>query len=162
MSKKTFRKVRGFSIFFIVLLAIISIVISMSLLWRGEIGEGTASVGLFAIPLALIFGGGYTIYAVSLRFWTNYYERIPEVTVQAKVFAKAVRTEGGEFISDGEIGYTSAVTTAHFVSFEFDGRRENIQVDISFFNTVQEGETGLLKYKEIDEEFIFFDFKRNT
>ena len=90
---------------------------------------------------------------------------LPLLTAQAKVFAKTTNTSGGDWVSSGDEsggGYTSSVTTQHFVSFEFNNRRENVYVDVSLYNTLVENETGLLEYKEADGEFMFISFQRQT
>ena len=93
--------------------------------------------------------------------WLN---SLPLLTARAKVFAKTTNTSGGDWVSSGDEsggGYTSSVTTQHFVSFEFNDRCENVYVDVSLYNTVAENETGLLEYKEVDGEFMFISFKRD-
>ena len=86
----------------------------------------------------------------------------PEQTTNAKVFGKTTKTSGGDWVSNGDEGvYTTPVITSHFISFEFDSRRENFEVGVSLYNVLKEGETGTLTYKEHNNDLMFIDFKPN-
>ena len=71
---------------------------------------------------------------------------------------RTVDTSGGEFTTDGTVAFNAGIITEHFVSFEFDGRRENVEVEL--YNTLEKGDKGILTYKEDDEEFFLVDFER--
>ena len=71
----------------------------------------------------------------------------PILTAHAKVISKTSQTEAGAFL------------TRNFISFEFNNRRENFEVDVSQFNTIVENETGVLSYKEFQNRFIFSAFE---
>jgi len=90
-------------------------------------------------------------------------KKSPLLTAQAKVFAKTTKTSSGGISGDSSGNYsTYSDITEHFVSFEFDNRRENVAVDVSVYNTLSENDTGLLEYKEIaGQVFYFVSFKRD-
>ena len=47
----------------------------------------------------------------------------------------------------------------YYVSFDFaDGNRKNFTVDAMQFNALLEGETGMLTYKQNNENFYFEKF----
>jgi len=53
--------------------------------------------------------------------------------------------------------------TSYYVAFEFPcGKRENVTVDPLQFNTIAEGEGGLLTYKQIETRLIFVSFRANV
>jgi len=87
----------------------------------------------------------------------------PLLTAQAKVFAKTTNTSGGgtSYIGDGQFS-SDTVTTKHFISFEFNNRRENVEVLVALFNTLKENDTGVLEYKDINGSFRFISFQRQT
>ena len=70
------------------------------------------------------------------------------ITVRAKVVSKTSNVSGSGAI----------VSTSNYISFEFNGQRKNVLVDISLYNVLKENETGVLKYKEDGSEFIFVNF----
>lgn len=71
------------------------------------------------------------------------------VTTFASVFSKA--TNNGHHRS------------AYFIAFLLpDGTRQNMQVSIEEYNTVREGEHGVLTYKEHKSNVWFVDFSPNA
>ena len=78
-------------------------------------------------------------------------DSVHEVKVQAKAISKATKAHGSAAI----------MSTNYYISFEFNNRRANFEVDVTQYNTILENEIGTLTYKEDGEEFIFVDFKRN-
>jgi len=90
-------------------------------------------------------------------------DKLPLMSVRARVFAKATETSGGgtDYVGNGQFSHGSAIT-GYFVSFEFGGHRENFAVDISMYNTVTENDVGLLEYKNIDGNLHFINFTRQT
>ena len=120
----------------------------------GIIGFG-AGVFLLDEWRAILLGAGTVWIIVGFLFSVVSEEsrkkaNAPDVVVHAKVISKASHVSGPN------------VSTRKYVSFEFDNRRENFEVDISQFNAVVENETGVLTYKEIDNRFVYIDFKRDT
>jgi len=123
---------------------------------NGETGVGT--VVAFFIVWILAGAGLLARRSLKLKLKT-----LPEQTTHAKVFGKTTKTAGGEYVAgnDGSATgcYTTPVTTSHFVSFEFDGRRENFAVDVSLYNLLKENDTGTLTYKEYENDLMFIDFE---
>jgi hypothetical protein len=124
----------------------------------------------FLTIIAFIFGIAWVIGGI-LAIRTNKMKKnSPLLTTNAKVFAKTTKTSGGgtSYIGDGQFS-TDSVVTEHFVSFEFNGRRESVKVDVSLFNTLGEGDMGILEYKEYVDvfndnngNFHFVSFERQT
>jgi len=162
MNKRTFARVRGFTIFFIIVAAIAVFVIFTVLEIRQE-SRGVLMLWGGGITIAILILGLVVVTPIlSHRFYSNYYDKLPKFTARARVISKATNTSGGRTSSTGYSVYTSEIVSEHFVSFEFNNRRENVYVDVSWYNTLVENETGVLSYKETDEEFIFIDFKRDA
>ena len=159
MSKDTFKKVRGFAIFLFILVGVGLLIIFPALNSMGYIGTVAVVIGVFASFFLPVVVGTLVISSCTERFYRNYYERLPERTARARVLAKTTESSGGGVAPEG---HTHAVITHHFVSFEFNSRRENFVVDVSVFNTLIENETGVLTYKETEDELLFIDFKRDS
>jgi len=90
-------------------------------------------------------------------------DKLPLLSVRARVFAKTTETSGGgtSYAGNGQFSLDSAIT-GYFVSFEFDNHRENFAVDLSVYNTLAEGDTGVLEYKNIDGYLHFINFTRQA
>jgi len=91
-------------------------------------------------------------------------KKSPVLSTQAKVFSKTTKTSGGStsYIGDGQFTHDS-VTTKHFISFEFNGRRENVEVHVSLYNTLAKNDVGLLEYKDVPGSgFQFISFQRQA
>ena len=87
----------------------------------------------------------------------------PLITVQARVFAKTTKTSGGDTYQIGDGQFSSdSITTKHYISFEFDKRRENFEVDVTVYNTVLENDKGVLEYKDIQGVLKFISFQRQV
>jgi hypothetical protein len=87
--------------------------------------------------------------------------KAPELTAHAKVISKTfkiIQTNTGDGSGDGRFGSPQSTTASHLVSFDFDNRRENFEVDIAQYNLVVENETGVLTYKEVGDKLIFVSF----
>lgn len=80
-----------------------------------------------------------------------------EFIAQAKVVSKATNASAGSVDS---YGYRAGITR-YFASFEFNGRRENFEVNIAQYNSIVENETGILTYKEVDDRYIYINFRPN-
>lgn len=117
-------------------------------------------IGLIAFTVGIFYfdGGLRTVLIISAVVWlvggflmhcVASLEKFPSLTAQAKVVSKTSEVSG----------MGGVVRTVYFVSFEFNGRRENVKVDISFYNTVAENDVGLLEYKDPGGLFHFVDFK---
>ena len=120
------------------------------------VAEGWLSILLGVLMIA--FGGFLLLGSILIK-------KAPILTRYAKVFGKTTKTSGGDYVSgddeSGSASYTTPVTTSYFISFEFDDRRVNVDVDVSLYNTVEEGDMGLLDYKDIGGRFRFISFKRD-
>ena len=131
--------------------------------------ENSILISIICFSIAFISAMLFLISIVRIRMKNNAeIERLanlPELTAKAKVFAKNIKMSEFSVARGGDpnLGIDSTPITEYFVSFEFNNRRENVEVDLSLYNTVKENETGLLTYKVDDEdgEFIFIDFKRD-
>ena len=137
------------------------------------VGGGLLSIGhihFFLVIIAFVFGIAWVISSIVVMRTNKMKKNAPLLNAQAKVFAKTTKTSGGgtSYIGDGQFS-TDSVTTEHFVSFEFNGRRENVKVDVSLFNTLGESDMGVLEYKEYTDvfndnngNFHFISFQRQV
>jgi len=137
------------------------IALGFLLLYGIVTGEEVSTIVIFFIVWSLLGGG-----LLSAKSLKHKIEALPERTAHAKVYGKTTKTSGGDYVAGYDGGgtgsYTTAITTAHFVSFDFDGRRENFEVDVSLYNMLKENETGTLVYKEHKNDLIFIDFKSSN
>ena len=111
--------------------------------------------GLFLVnePLAgIVFGVVLMIFGGLAMFGAKVIKNTPIHTVQAKIISKTTEVSGVGGIID----------TAYFISFEYNGCRENAKVNLSLYNTVKEGDTGLLKYKGDGGIYEFISFDRDA
>ena len=77
-------------------------------------------------------------------------DKAQETSEIAKVISKASKTDG----SGAYVGST------FYVGFEIsNGTRKNFKLNIRQYNSVMEGETGKLTYKEYKDALSFVDFK---
>ena len=156
MSEKTFKIIRGWSIFFFIALAI-AIFVFFILLAIRELRNIFFLWGAL-IPFVIIVCLLNISPAITRRFYSNYYDRFPELTTQATVISKTTDTSGGGSYSAGYGYLNTPVSTEHYVSFALNRRRENFLVDVSFYNMLRENDAGLLTYKEINGDFLLIDF----
>jgi hypothetical protein len=131
--------------------------------------EGGIGMGISAAAAFVIFAASFVTMLVSKRALNRYdkdfkeaVENSPLLTAKARVFGKTTETSGGGTVYDGSNYSLVSVETEHYVSFEFGNRRENAAVDVSLYNTVAEGDSGVLEYKDVDGEFHFVDFVRGN
>ena len=103
--------------------------------------EGWVSIILGALMIA--FGGFLMLGSILIK-------KSPILTRYTKVHAKTTN------ISDEDDG-----TTSYVITFEFNNRRVNVVVDESLYNSVEEGDIGLLDYKDIAGRFNYLGFKRD-
>ena len=117
-----------------------------------------------------VFGGGITVgicwgtvIQAKQKSAREAYANAPEIKKRVKVFQKTTKTSGGNWVSSGDGsggGYTTDVTTKHFVSFEFaGGSRQAFCVKAEQYILMMEGEFGELTYKEHEGNIYFLDFQ---
>jgi len=110
-----------------------------------------------------IFGGIFSVCGILWIVGSKAENKRPLLSVRARVLAKTTEASGGgtNYVGNGQFSHDSAIT-GHFVSFEFDGHRENFAVNLSVYNTLAEGDTGLLEYKDRHGTFDFINFTRQA
>ena len=120
--------------------------------------------------LWLIFAGGillgiwvYLGTKENQKAFQTAWDNTPEINEKVKAFCKTTKTSGGNWVSNGDEsggGYTSSVTTQHFISFEFpDKSRKSFEVGAEEYILITENDAGVLTYKEYGGNLYFIGFK---
>jgi len=113
---------------------------------------------------AVIVGSAILLFGIVVFVGGIIIKRTPSSVVAASVFAKTLKTSDGDpsYIGNG-LFTTDEVSTKHFISFEFDNRRESVEVPVSLYNTLAENDVGLLEYKDLPGSgFEFISFQRQA
>ena len=97
---------------------------------------------LFLLAIAIVL---FTCLIRNHRSWKN----APVCTQTVTVFAKTMRV--------------NRIGSDHYVAFSFpDGTRKNLFVTLEQYNTLREGEVGVLTYKQRKKAFRFVSFQPTT
>jgi len=127
--------------------------------------ENSTLISIFCFFAAFVFAMIFIIHIMKIKWKYNTeierLTKLPELNVSAKVLSKIInQSEFSVAIGgDSNLGVDDTPINEYYVSFEFNGRRENVEVDVSLYNTLIEGDSGTLIYKEDSDEFIFVNFQ---
>ena len=105
-------------------------------------------VGLFTF-LSLFFG----LMILSPIFKAMAFADAENIIASVKVISKTTKTSVT----------TGSGSTKHHIAFEFpDGTRKNFEIAVEVANTILEGESGTLTYRESGQHLFFVGFERQT
>ena len=100
------------------------------------------------IPAIMLLSVAYLVFLI--RRERKLFKTALSLTATVKVVSKEFET-----VKKG--------ASKHYIAFEFPDRtRKSFQVDIKNYNTILEGDTGLLYYKEQGDRVWFVEFQRQT
>ncbi|MCL2392759.1 MAG: DUF2500 domain-containing protein [Oscillospiraceae bacterium] len=127
--------------------------------------ENSILISIICLLAAFVFTVIFIIHMMKInRKYNAEVERLanlPELNVSAKVLSKIINQSEFSVAIGGDpnLGTDDTPINEYYVSFEFNGRRENAEIDVSLYNTLIEGDSGTLTYKEDSDEFIFVNFQ---